>query len=282
MKHKDLPVINTEGLKADFNRVDESIYSRWRDINVRNEAQDDNNTISILEFIGQGFFEDGFTAKRMSAALRSIGKDQDVTVVINSPGGSVFEGLAIYNMLIQHEGKVSVRVIGMAASIAAIIAMAGDEIEISAAGFIMIHAVWSCVFGNRHDMMDVAETLATFDAAITDVLHARSGYDRAEIEQMLLKDTWLSGGEAVEKGFADKVMPAKTVKKDEGDKEKKARALAKRSIENALASAGYTRKQREEIFKSALDGRDAVQVAARDAGSSEEDLKSLLKTIKGD
>ena len=131
-------------------------------------------------------------------------------------------------------------------------------------------------------MMEVADALATFDAAITDVLHARSGYDRAEIEQMLLKDTWMSGGEAVEKGFADKVMPAKTVKKDEGDKDKKARALAKRSIENALASAGYTRKQREEIFKSALDGRDAVQVAARDAGSSEEDLKSLLKTIKGD
>ncbi|MBN0106041.1 Clp protease ClpP, partial [Pseudomonas aeruginosa] len=82
---------------------------------------------------------EGVTAKRIAGALRAIGGDVDVTVNINSPGGDVFEGLAIYNLLREHKGKVTVRVLGLAASAASFIAMAADEVKIARAGFLMIH-----------------------------------------------------------------------------------------------------------------------------------------------
>ena len=282
MDHKTLPKLNAEEFKSEFNHIDDKVFDRWREMNFRAEGDDDDNVITIFETIGQDFFGEGFTARKLHTALKAIGNENDVIVSINSPGGSFFEGMAIYNLLVQHEGNVTVRIPGIAASSASLIAMAGDDIQIAESGFMMIHAVWGIVMGNQHDLRDLSETFEKFDNAIADVYHARSGFDRDEIAKMLTKDTFMSGNEAVEKGFADSVMPAKTVKKNEKDKDKKAKALARRTIENSLAANGYKRSQREEIFKQALDGRDAVQDPTRDAGYSEDELNSLLNVITED
>lgn len=85
---------------------------------------------------------EGVTAKRISAALRAIG-EQDIVVNLNSPGGDMFEGLAIYNLLRAHSGKVTVNILGIAASAASIIAMAGDEIKMGRGAFLMIHNCWA-------------------------------------------------------------------------------------------------------------------------------------------
>ena len=90
-------------------------------------ASEDDNTISILDPIGEDWYGNGVTSKRVSAALRAIGKT-DVTVSINSPGGDYFEGLAIYNLLRDHPAKVTVKIVGIAASAASVIAMAADEV----------------------------------------------------------------------------------------------------------------------------------------------------------
>ena len=98
-------------------------------------AVEEENSISIFDPIGYDWWTgEGVTAKRISAALRAM-KDADVVVNINSPGGDVFEGLAIYNLLREHKGKVTVRVLGLAASAASFIAMAADEVKIARAGF---------------------------------------------------------------------------------------------------------------------------------------------------
>src|SRR5690625_4941230 len=137
-------------------------------------ARDSDNTISILDEVGEDFWGEGVTAKRIAPALRDLG-GRDVVVNINSPGGDVFEGLAIYNLLREHEGHVTVKILGLAASAASVIAMAGDEIQIARAGFMMIHNTWVVAAGDRNALRDIADMLEPFDGALADIYAARSG-----------------------------------------------------------------------------------------------------------
>lgn len=205
-----------------------------------------DSTISVLDVIGSDWFGEGVTAKRISAALRSIG-ERDVVVNVNSPGGDFFEGLAIYNMLRQHSANVTVRVLGIAASAASVIAMAGDTIQIGRAGFLMIHNAWAIVMGNRHDLREAADWLEPFDAAAADLYTTRTGLDRDEVAAMLDRETWISGSDAVDKGFADDFLPADQVDTDD----EKAAALEQRrafmKLDAVLAQAGMSRRQRKDL-----------------------------------
>jgi ATP-dependent Clp protease protease subunit len=136
--------------------------------------------------------------------LRSIGNGA-VTVKINSPGGDMFEGIAIYNLLREHPAKVTIDVMGWAASAASIIAMAGDEIRMGLGTFMMVHNAWGVVVGNRHDMRDAATLFDGFDGAIADIYQARSNLDRKAIEKLMDAETFMGPTEAIDKGFADAV-----------------------------------------------------------------------------
>src|SRR5690606_10410580 len=162
-------------------------------------------TISIFDVIGEdGWTGGGVTAKRISAALRSIG-NRDVIVRINSPGGDMFEGIAIYNLLRTHPAKVTVEVLGWAASAASIIAMAGDEIRMGLGTFIMVHKPWGMVVGTDDDFLDAADLFKTFTAALVDIYEARTGMKRSEIEALVAAETFMGPSEAVANGFADVV-----------------------------------------------------------------------------
>ena len=277
MRKNKLPEINALDIPRSDNRISEQIQARWSP-NIR-AAKEDNNTITIYETIGYDpWTGTGFTAKRMAAALRSIGSKNDVIVSINSPGGSFFEGSAIYNLLREHKGNVTVKIIGIAASSASLIAMAADDIQISDIGFIMIHSVWTCVCGNKQEMRDAADTLQTFDDALADVYSARSGFDRAEIAEMLDKDTWLNASDAIEKGFADQRLDEDVVDEPDDDDSKKKSALAKRAVEMSLKRDGYSRKDIENLLNNAYDLSDSVSRVVRDA-DNKEGLQSLLEII---
>ena len=266
-----LPLINAINHSAE-SRIDKDILARWdRTIMA---AQDNADTITIYDAIGQDFFGGGFTAKRMSAALRSIGANKDVVVSINSPGGDVFEGITIYNLLAEHKGNVTVNIPGMAASAASIIAMAGDSINISKAGFLMIHNAWAVAMGNQQELMKTADMLGKIDSAMCEVYSSRSGMDKKTICKMMDAETWLSGQEAVDNGLADGTIDTKCC--DPMKDNKQEQALARRSIENALAKAGFTRKEREDAFKNAFGVCDTTDSVQRDA--EEKALKALLKT----
>jgi ATP-dependent Clp protease protease subunit len=151
----------------------EGALDRWNPA-VR-AASESEPSISIYEVIGEDpWTGGGVTVKRIDAALRAIG-NKDVIVNINSPGGDVFEGIAIYNRLREHQGQITVKVLGLAASAASVIAMAGDNVQIGASSFLMIHNAWVLAIGNRHDMREVADFLEPFDRALADVYVARSG-----------------------------------------------------------------------------------------------------------
>lgn len=217
--------------------------ARWKP-GVRASADDDAATIEIYSVIDDW---DGFSARRLSAALRAIG-DRDVVVNINSPGGSVFEGLAIYNMLREHPHKVTVNVMGLAASIASVIAMSGDEVRIAKTAFVMVHNSWGVVIGNRHDLRHVADTLEPFDQAIASTYADRAEFDEARAIELMDAETWIAGAQAVEMGLADAFMPHdKVTETDETKEEANAR-----KIERALAETypEMSRRERRSLMAS--------------------------------
>jgi ATP-dependent protease ClpP protease subunit len=272
MKPKHL-LLKTEGLNFTRSKITDNILSRW-DKTIVAENKEDAASIDIFDVIGSDWFGEGFTAKRMSAALRSIGEDKDVVVNINSPGGDVFEAATIYNLLAQHKGNITVNILGLAASAASVIAMAGDTIKISKIGFLMIHNSWSIVMGNKTDLREAADTLELFDKSILAAYAGRASIEEGKISKMMDKETWIGADDAIEYGLADEVIETK--KAPAKDIEKQTTAQAKRTMEMALAREGFSRKEREEIFQRA-GVRDAADSIQRDAdnGKWEELLLSM-------
>lgn len=257
------------------------VLAKWAEVPLA-AASDDDNTISMFEMIGEDWWSGGgVTAKRISAALRAIG-DKDVTVKINSPGGDMFEGVAIYNLLRGHKAKVTVEVLGWAASAASIIAMAGDEIRMGLGTFMMVHNAWGVVIGNRHDMREAATLFDGFDSAIVDIYEVRTGMKRAELQKLMDAETFMGPSEAVKNGFADLVDDG--IEAPSGDaKNMDRRLMARRQTEAALARAGFSRDKRSDLLTElgvSAAPRDASRhTAARDAGLDEAAIRQLITTL---
>ncbi|MBK0095260.1 Clp protease ClpP [Erwinia sp. S63] len=219
-----------------------SAMERWNGgIKAAKRAE---NSISVFDVIGADWYGDGVTASRIAAALRSIG-GADVTVNINSPGGDMFEGLAIYNLLREYEGKVTVKVLGLAASAASIIAMAGDEVQIGRGAFLMIHNCWVYAMGNRHDLQQIATEMVPFDKAMNDIYGARTGLDTATIDAMMDAETYIGGSDAVDKGFADRLLSADEIADDDDSP-----AAALRKLDAMLAKTDAPRSERRKLLKA--------------------------------
>ncbi|EGT4353074.1 Clp protease ClpP [Cronobacter sakazakii] len=224
-------------------------------------ARDSDNSISIFDVIGADYWGEGVTASRIAGALRSL-NGADVTVNINSPGGDMFEGLAIYNLLREYDGKVTVKVLGLAASAASIIAMAGDDVQIGRGAFLMIHNCWVYAMGNRHDLAQIAADMAPFDKAMSDIYQARSGLDAATVDKMMDGETYIGGSEAVEKGFADSLLSADEIADDD-----ESPAAALRKLDALLAKANTPRSERRKLLK-ALSGSTPGAAASPDGTPS--------------
>lgn len=258
-----------------------SALDRWNPGVKAADGREADNTISILDVIGQDWFGEGVTAKRISAALRAIGKN-DVVVNVNSPGGDYFEGLAIYNMLREHPAKVTVRVLGIAASAASVIAMAGDEIQIARAGFLMIHNTWVIAMGDRHQLRDVADWLEPFDQSAIDIYSARTGISAAELGKMLDRETWIGGSDAVDKGFADSLLASDEVSAKAKNSSDARELHALRELETYLAMANCPRAKRGDLVAALKGGqRDAAATGQREAAvtAEVEDLLQRMKSI---
>lgn len=253
---------------------------RWEP-GIRAAADDDGPTISIYDRIGESYDGEGVTTKRISAALRNIGA-RDVVVNVNSPGGDFFQGVAIYNLLREHKAKVTVKVMGIAASAASVIAMAGDEILMGDGAFLMIHNAWAMAIGNRHDMIKASEQLAPFDAAMASVYAARSGLSATEAAAMMDKESWLGAVQAVEQGFASGILAREQMGHDpEASADTKYLAM----VEAAMARAGHSRSVRREAIKSLFSGAPgaAGKIATPSAGTKEvaASLQILINNLKG-
>lgn len=171
------------------------------------------NEAEILLYgdIGGGWFDEGITAESIANDIGGLDVET-LNVRINSGGGLVFEGVAIYNAIARHPAKVVIHIDGIAASIASVIAMAGDEIRISEGSHMMIHKPWSFAMGDAAVMRKEAEVLDQLEGGLLDIYAARTNNKRAEIENWLAAETWFTGQAAVDAGFADVMVPAKKKK----------------------------------------------------------------------
>ena len=249
---------------------------------VRAVAKGDN-VITMFDSIGEDYWSgEGVTAKKVQSQLRAIG-DRAVEVHINSYGGDMFEGIAVYNVLREHPQNITVKVMGMAASAASIIAMAGDTVEIGAASFLMIHNCWVFAGGNRHELRATADWMEPFDAAMTGVYAARAGAEAEQIVKWMDAETFMSGATAIERRFADALLPADQIETDAKAQASDRSLNELRSMELALVGAGMTRSQARARIKSLKGTPGAASEEPTTPGAGDpklaEALTGLLATV---
>lgn len=146
----------------------------------------------------------GITAKDFSRELSNLGNINTIHVDLHSPGGDVFEGIAIYNLLSSHVARVVITICGLAASMGSVVAMAGDEIIMPENAMMMIHKPCGWQGGEAEDMRKYADLLDTVESALVSSYAKKTGLPNDEIHTLLAAETWMTGKEAVEKGFADR------------------------------------------------------------------------------
>lgn len=161
--------------------------------------------VLIYDVIGGDFFGDGVTAKNFRSDLEALGDIDVLDVRINSPGGSIFDGIPIYNTLRDHKATVNVHIDGAAWSMASGIAMAGDVVNMAENALMMLHDPTTFSFGNAEDLRKEATRLEKVKDQLTIAYERKSGQSRDEIANIMSAETWLDANEAKDMGFVDNV-----------------------------------------------------------------------------
>ena len=171
-----------------------------------NWVRDEGERILRLEgpIDEQNIWGDGITPSAFRDELEA--EEGDVTVWINSPGGNVFCGAEIYNMLCDYKGKVTVKIDAIAASAASVIAMAGDRVLISPVGILYLHDPMTVACGNTRDMEKAITTLNEVKESLINAYVKKSGLSRNKVAKLMSEETWLNARKAVEYGFADEIL----------------------------------------------------------------------------
>lgn len=172
--------------------------------------------ITIYGVIGDSWWDDSVSATDIDNALKSVGGG-DLLINLNSPGGDAFDGIAIYNRLKKHNGKITINVDGWACSAASVIAMAADELVMGMGSMIMIHEASSLVWGTKSEMRKEADVLDNLEDGIIDIYMTKANISREEIRNMVDAETWFSAQKAIEIGFA--TSTASTTGVDDKDEE---------------------------------------------------------------
>jgi len=224
---------------------------------IENKASADESTVYIYDEISWW----GIDAKEFVKDFNDI-TSSTIHLRINSPGGSVFDGTSIYNVIKQHKSKVIVHIDGLAASIASVIAMAGDEVRMADNAFMMIHEPFSLVIGTAQDMRDEADLLDKVTGTIAKTYTQKSGKDEAEVKDMMAAETWMTAQEALDNGFIDKI-------EEDDEKSNKSSVL----IFDLSAYANVPDVLKE--CKDAFSARD-IESILRDGGVPVRQAKAIL------
>lgn len=280
--------IQSRGLRSELSP---RALEKWNPA-IQAAVENTSDTITVYGVIGEDWYGEGVTLKRIDAALRAIG-ERDVTVYINSPGGDMFEGIAIYNRLREHSHKVTTKVLGMAASAASVIYLAGAERQVASSAFLMIHNCWTFLAGNRHYLRDVADDMEEFDAAMADLYAETSEQPVEAMAEMMDDETFIRGKRAVELGLATGLLSSDEITQRDTEEARQSNAL--KALDVALAKAGVPRSERRDLFanfksstpRAAGGGTpravptDTPSAVAPDLTASIDAVKTLLSQIGG-
>lgn len=183
---------------------------------VKNEGDSQERTLFLNgEISDETWYGDEVTPQLFKDELNA-GKG-NITVWINSPGGDVFAAAQIYNMLRDYKGAVTVKIDGLAASAASVIAMAGDEVLVSPVAMMMIHNPATIAMGNAKEMERAIGMLNEVKESILNAYETKTGLNRVKLSHMMDEETWFNAKKAVELGFADKILFSDTEPEGDGD-----------------------------------------------------------------
>ena len=191
----------------------------------KNQAETDTERTLFLNgtIAEESWFDDDVTPQLFKEDLLS--GSGDITVWINSPGGDCVAAAQIYNMLMDYKGNVTVKIDGIAASAASVIAMAGTEVLMSPVSMLMIHNPMTVAMGDAAEMEKAIDMLASVKESIINAYEIKTGMSRAKISHLMDDETWMDANKAIELGFADGIIsrnafPEKEEDEDEDEEEK--------------------------------------------------------------
>jgi ATP-dependent Clp endopeptidase proteolytic subunit ClpP len=268
---------------------------KWFDIINKSDKAE----VWIYEEIGEDYWTGGgITAKEFQKELSAI-KANQIDLHVNSPGGLVFDGITIYNLLKQHPANVTTYIDGLAASIASVIALSGNKVIMAENSLMMIHKASGMIMGNSDDMRDFADKLDKVNSSIAATYISKTKKDENEINNLMSAETWMTADEALQMGFVDEIsgeadmaacvkfVPEMTKagfknipQTISGDK----KIPTAKDAEKALRDAGYSRKQAKEIMAKGYSGDlcdaddQGVPLTQRDVEPKKKDRISELLT----
>lgn len=171
---------------------------------VFNKVEDQEATLYMYGSIGKGWYSD-ISSKDVRYQLEGI-TAKTIHIHVNSPGGDVFESIAIHNLLKNHKSEIIVHIDGLAASGASVIAMAANKIIMPKNTMMMIHKAWTFAAGNSKELHKVADDLEKTDTAVTESYTTRFIGERSDLERLLEEETWLTAQECKVLGFCDEIV----------------------------------------------------------------------------
>jgi ATP-dependent Clp endopeptidase proteolytic subunit ClpP len=250
--------------------------AKWYEIKARVSAELKSAEVFIYGDIGESWYDDSVTAAEFVKEITALDVDE-LTVRINSYGGSVTDGIAIYNAIKRHKAVVTICVDGLAASIASLIAMSGDKVQMAENALMMIHAPWGGAIGNSVELRKYADMLDTWAKAMAGSYASKSGTDEAEILALLTdgEDHWYTAQECVDMGFADETTAALALA---ASLDTAALAARFRSLPNSLVTSTPAAAAAQPKKENTMSVKDTAPAAAAGTTAIEEPVAGAQKT----
>lgn len=210
---------------------------------VKNEGEEARTLYLSGEISDETWFGDEVTPKMFKDEL--MAGSGDITLWINSPGGDVFAAAQIYNMLMDYPGRVTVKIDGLAASAASVIAMAGSQVEMSPVAMMMIHNPITVAIGDSKEMQKAIDMLAEVKESIVNAYEIKTGLSRNKISRLMDAESWFNAKKAVEMGFADSILY--TQENPEGNLDVDAMLFSRAAVTNSLLTKLSVKKTKEPV-----------------------------------
>ena len=237
-------------------------FWKWKDLVTVNEETKEEKHENVLILSGpiaeESWWGDEVTPQAFKEELEA--HSGAITVWINSPGGDCIAAAQIYNMLVDHKGKVTIKIDGIAASAASVVAMAGDQVLMGQVSMLMIHNPMTIAIGNRNEMQQVIEMLDAVKDSIMNAYEAKTGLRRNKLSELMDNETWMDSKTALEYGFCDGII----TREDQEEMEKEGNAqmyqkkVAEASLTNKLAEKYLIKKPEDTIEELVIKEVDVL------------------------
>ena len=245
----------------------------WNWLDVKNEADTPEERVLEIngEIASESWFDDDVTPKLFKDELLS--GNGPITIWLNSPGGDCIAASQIYSMLKDYAGEVTIKIDGIAASAASVIAMAGTKVLMAPTALMMIHNPMTMAWGDKSEMTKAIEMLDEVKESIVNAYEIKTGMSRAKISHLMDSETWMNANKAIELGFADDIL-----------EDKKKKCAADETAFSFAAKSSETRlmNKLEAKFKEKLETKKCPLVEAMEEmkGTRIEDLDKRLSLLK--